>query len=181
MRLAAFSVKLAATGVLVKAIEPSSFPTIVFFDDADATILLLTEEGKAASSRERPNDAQTSTLPTTSTRQEDLPPSSTSSSQEPTLIADSKRLSEDKSSRDAPLALTNLRQDFVDSHAAKAASSDALLPALARLSNKSFYLKASPQLLDDPHKKDHPTLSTLRLPCGVDEVGWSFLWGSSSS
>ena len=39
--------KLAASGVLIKAIESSSFPTIVFFVDVEATILLLTEEGKA--------------------------------------------------------------------------------------------------------------------------------------
>ena len=85
--------KLAAKGVLVKANESSSFPTIVFFVDADATILMLTEEGEAALSRKCPDDAAILNLLTTSpTRQEDQPPSSTSSNQEPVFIVDSKKL-----------------------------------------------------------------------------------------
>ena len=65
--------KLATTGVLVKAVDSSNFPTIVYFDEADATILLLTEEGKAALSREYPDDVQLSSLLTPSTRREDPP------------------------------------------------------------------------------------------------------------
>ena len=141
--------KLATTGVLVKAVDSSNFPTIVYFDEANATILLLTEEGKAALSREYPDDVQLSSLLTPSTRREDPPPSSTSSSQDPMFIVDSKKLSEDKANRDALLALTNFNRSFVESYAAKAVNSDTLLPALAQLSNKNFYLKVFPLLFDN--------------------------------
>ena len=90
-----------------------------------------------------------------------------SSSQDPMFIVDSKKLSEDKANRDALLALTNFNRSFVESYAAKAVNSDTLLPALAQLSNKNFYLKVFPQLFDNPHKKDHPVLLTLQGKFGL--------------